>query len=257
MMYFTQQVTLELQLESYLLIEKKLLVINKFYPILRIMPSTAAILVLFGFITFLNLLAYHTPTACLAMAATPIVLPAAANSTRAGGGALAALNLLEVYELCLCSLLCGLVLLRQLNLDQHNHIELVVTVPLGVGYGLDGVRCLEGHCHSFGCARAPLLEVNLLGFPPVVPVHVGLDLVLVNGVCDLVERADLDVGVRVLAAHDGAKVLHREKEQVDGTAPPDGMAVLRQRREVSTLLGERAVDVKLDEGEVGQALRVE
>ncbi len=46
-------------------------------------------------------------------------------------------------------------------------------------------------------------------------------------------------------------MLYCEKEQVNRTAPPDGVAVLQQQCKVSALLGERAVYVKLDEEEVG------
>jgi hypothetical protein len=130
------------------------------------------------------------------MAATPIALPASVMSARAGGGALAALDLVEVYKLCLHGLLCGLALIRQLNLlDQHNHMDLVVDLPLGVHYRLEGVQCLVGHCHCFEGAHAPLLEVDLLGCPPVVPICIGLNLVLVKGLRDLVKQADSEVGV--------------------------------------------------------------
>ncbi len=69
------------------------------------MPSVAAILVLFGVVAFLGILAYSTPAARLVMATTPIALLAAAMIARARGGALAARNLVEVYELHLCFLL--------------------------------------------------------------------------------------------------------------------------------------------------------
>jgi hypothetical protein len=70
---------------------------NKCYAIfMRITPLITAILVLFPVVAFLNILAYPTPAACLAMATTPITLLTAATSARAGGGALAALDLVEV-----------------------------------------------------------------------------------------------------------------------------------------------------------------
>ncbi len=72
-------------------------------------------------------------------------------------------------------------------------MELVVPVSPGVGNGLKRGWCLVGHHHRFWCARALLLEMDLLGFLPVVPVCVGLDLVLEEGLCDLVEQADSDV----------------------------------------------------------------
>ena len=145
---------------------------------MRITPSITAILVLFGVVAFLNILAYPTPEACLAMATNPIMLLAAVTSARAGDGALATLDIVEVYEFCLCILLWGLVLICQLDLDQRNCMELVMPVPPGVGYGLKRVRCLVGHRHGFRCACVPFIEVELLGSPPVVLVCVGLDRVL-------------------------------------------------------------------------------
>ncbi len=100
-------------------------------------------------------------------------------------------------------------------------MELVVPAPPGIGNGLKRGRCIVGHHRRFGCACVLLLEVDLLGFPPVVPVSIGLDLVLVKGLCDLAEQADLDVRFRVLASHDGAKLLQCEKEQIDGMFPPE------------------------------------
>jgi hypothetical protein len=70
------------------------------------------------------------------MATTPIALLAAATIARAGGRALAALKLVEVYELCLHILLQDQALICQLDLDQHNHMELVVLASHGVVYGL-------------------------------------------------------------------------------------------------------------------------
>jgi hypothetical protein len=149
--------------------------------------SIVATLVLIQVVTFLRILAYPTPAAHLAMATTPIALLAAAMIARAGGGALAARNLVEVYELCLHILLRGQVLIRQLDLHLHNCMEMVVSAPPGIGNGLKRDRCLVRHCHSFGCARALLLEVGLLGFSPVVLICIGLNLVLVRGLHDLVE----------------------------------------------------------------------
>ncbi len=71
---------------------------NKCYAIFSALtPSVAAILILFQVVTFLGILAYPTPAACLSMATTPNALLAAATITRAGGGALAACNLVEIY----------------------------------------------------------------------------------------------------------------------------------------------------------------
>ncbi len=202
--------------------EKRLLVIYLYV----LMPSIAAILVLFQVVAFIGILAYPTPVACLVMATTPLTLLAAVTIARTGGGALAASNLVEVYELCLCIILQGQVLMRQLDLPLHNRMELVVPAPPGIGNRLERERYFVGHCHSFRCARTLILEVDLLGFSPVVPVRVGLNLVFVKGLHDLLEQADLDVWLQVLASHDGAKVLHREMERVNRTAPPYCVAVL-------------------------------
>ncbi len=72
---------------------------------LCLMPSVAAILVLFRVVTFLGILAYRTPAALLVMATTPIALPTAVTIARAGSQALAASNLVKINELCLCFLL--------------------------------------------------------------------------------------------------------------------------------------------------------
>ncbi len=231
---------------------------NKCYAIfMHITLLIAAILVFFQVVAFLNILAYPTPMACLAMDTTPIALLAAATSAWAGGGALAALNLIEIYELCLRILLQGLLLIHQINLEQHNHMELVVLLPPGIIYRLKRVRCLVGHHHSFWCTHAPLLEVDLLGFSPVVPICVVLDLVLENCLHYLVEQVDLDIGFQVvLASHYGANVLHCEKEQVNRTAPPDCVAILQQCSKVSALLWENAVHIELHEDKVSRTLGV-
>jgi hypothetical protein len=129
-------------------------------------PSIAAILVLLRVVPFLGILAYPNPVACLAIATTPIALLAAATIARAGGRVLAARDLVEVYELCLCILLQGQALIRQLDLHLHNCMELVVPASPGIGNGLKRKWCLVGYCHSFGCACALLLEVDLPGVSP-------------------------------------------------------------------------------------------
>ena len=99
-------------------------------------------------------------------------------------------------------------------------------VPFGVrDRGNDSWHAI-GHRDRLRRAHAPLLEVDLLGFPPEESVHIGLKLVSRDGLGHLVEGVDSDVGVRVLGSHDGAEVLHRKKEAVDGMAPPDGVSIL-------------------------------
>ncbi len=52
-----------------------------------------------------------------------------------------------------------------------------------------------GHHNGLKHARAPPLEVDLLGFPSEEYVCIGLELVLRYGLGHLVERVDLDVRI--------------------------------------------------------------
>ena len=45
-------------------------------------------------------------------------------------------------------------------------------------------------------------------------------------------------------------MLNREQKAIDGTTPPDGVAVVRQRRDVAPHLGENAAHKKGHEAEV-------
>ncbi len=65
------------------------------------------------------------------MVPTPIALAAATNAM-AGGGALAAQDIVQVHDLALCLDGRGLALIHQLHLDQHNPVILVVAAPIGV-----------------------------------------------------------------------------------------------------------------------------
>ena len=42
----------------------------------------------------------------------------------------------------------------------------------------------------------------------------------------LIEQANADVRLGVVVAHDPFEMVHGEEEGIDGTAPPDGVAVL-------------------------------
>ncbi len=113
-------------------------------------------------------------------------------------------------------LCCHLPLLRELCLHLYNCVLLVVAVPMLVGDGHDGRWCPVRHRGCLNGAGAPLLKVDLLGFPPDESVDVLINLVAQDGLSHLVIGAYSDVGVQVLPSHDGAKMLHRQEEAVDG-----------------------------------------
>jgi hypothetical protein len=98
-----------------------------------------------------------------------------------------------------------------------------------VGDGCDGRRCLVRHCRRLDGAGALLLQMDLLGFPQEESINIRFDLVARDCLRDLVIESYLDVRVRVLHSHDGAKMLHREEEAVNWAAPPDGVAIIGQR----------------------------
>ena len=180
-------------------------------------------------------------------------------TTHAGawGGSLAARDFINLERMGLGGLLrCRLPLLRKLGLDLHDRVVLMVAVPMLVGDGRKGRRCPVRHRGRLDGAGAPLLEVDLLGFPPEESVDVRVNLVARDGLSHLVVGAYSDVRVRVRPSHDGAKMLHRKKEGVDGAAPPDGVAVVGQRRGVPPRCWEYAVHEKRHEAVVGRALRV-
>ena len=52
-------------------------------------------------------------------------------------------------------------------------------------------------------------------------------------------------------------MLNREQKAIDGTTPPDGVAVVRQRRDVAPHLGKNAAQEKGHEAEVRRSFRVE
>jgi hypothetical protein len=56
--------------------------------------------------------------------------------------------------------------------------------------------------------------------------------------------------VYLAGSPDEAEVLHHKKEDIDGTAPPDGVAILRQHHDEPSSLGEHAIDVEGDKAEV-------
>ena len=178
------------------------------------------------------------------MAAAKVTLLAATHA-RAGSRPLASRDLVDLEQLGLGGLLrCRLPLLRELGLDLHDRVVLMVAAPMLVGDGRKGRRCPVRHRGSLDGAGAPLLEVDLLGFPPEETVDILLDFVTRDGLRDIIVGAYSDVRVRVRPSHDGAKMLHRKKEGIDGAAPPDGVAVVGQRRGVPPRCGEYAVDKK-------------
>ena len=133
-------------------------------------------LVLVALLPHLILLAHP---ACVAHLMVVPVLITPPNVTHGGAWcrALAACNLIELERPSLGNLLCGLVLLGQLHLDQYNSIVLVILAPPEVQDGGNNRWHAIGHHNGLRCARAPLLEVDLLQFPLEESICIHLELV--------------------------------------------------------------------------------
>jgi hypothetical protein len=188
------------------------------------------------------------------MAAPSVTLPAALN-TWATGSALAARDIEHVHDRRLHPDPCGLAPLSPLHLAGYNCVELVVPMAFvfdGFNFGGGTVDLRQGN-HR---ARALLLQVDILWITPIDAVCVRLDLVLEHGLSHVVERADSDMGGRVVLTHDGLEVPHCEEKFFDGATPLESVPALLQCRKISPYLGEHAVDVKLDLVEVRRALGV-
>ena len=154
-------------------------------------------------------LTHPAPTVWLClMAASPITLPATLN-TWARGSALAARDIEHVHSRFLLLDGCGLASFRDLHLARDDRVELVVFLTSVIDRIDLGRRAVVGWV-GVDCARALLLQVDLLGFAPIEAIRVRLDLVLEHGLSHVVERTDSDVGGGVVLTHDGLEVPHCE-----------------------------------------------
>ncbi len=160
------------------------------------------------------LVAHPARTSRLAMTSAPVsilaalvLLVAATMSTRTGAGSAALLATEKLDGLLgLGPLHCGLALCCKLNLQFDDGVELTVFDAL-VANGGDISSGVRGHLCDH-VARALILEVNLLGFPPEEVSSVSPVLVFEDPLGDLVEGANSDVSIRVLIPHYFLEVLH-------------------------------------------------
>ena len=127
-----------------------------------------------------GLLADPAPGATrLAMAATPIVVPATTRRTiilDAGR----AIDPVEVDGLGSLPFGGGPASVRHLDRHDHHRVVLVMRTSTFVHGGLDTRRPVR-NVIAVGGSREVLLKVNLVGFSPEESVRVGLDLVAVHG----------------------------------------------------------------------------
>ena len=163
------------------------------------------------------LVAHPARTSRLAMTSAPVVILAAlvllvvvTMSTRAGAGSATLLAAEKLdWLLGLGPLHRGLALCCKLNLQFNDGVELTVLNAL-VANGGDISSGVRGHLRDH-VARALILEMNLLGFPPEEVSSVGLVRVFEDRLGNLIKRAHSDdVSIRVLLAHYFLEVLHRK-----------------------------------------------
>ena len=178
-----------------------------------------------GLLLLLLLLLDHLVLALSSMAASPVAFAlSAALNTWARGCALAARDIEHVHGCFLLLDGCGLTSFRNLHLARDDRVELVV-FSTSVIDRIDLGRRTVVSWVGVDCARALLLQVDLLGFAPIEAIRVRLDLVLEHGLSHVVERADSDVGGGVVVTHDGLEVLHSEEESFDGATPLESVPV--------------------------------
>ncbi len=126
------------------------------------------------------------------MAATPIVGSATTRTMILTLNTGRVLDPIEVYRLGSLHLGRGPAMLHHLDLHDHQHVVLVMRTTTVIHNGLDAWRPV-GNGLAVRGSREALLNEDLVGFPPEESARVGLNLVMVHGLKDVVERANMDV----------------------------------------------------------------